>query len=74
MVQKDNAEELLVFLAEVKEAWVQAKAENVSPKDFAIKIMPGIALKHPILLMRYGTRLKKLVEGEGIDISSFMAA
>ena len=73
-VQKDNAEELLVFLAEVKEAWGEAKAEGLAPKEFALKVMPGLALKHPVLLMRYGNRLKKLVEGEGIDLSSFMAA
>jgi len=63
--RQDQAEELVVFLAEVKTAFDTAKASGKDIKSFAMIDLPPIALKHPALMLRFGSRLMKLVGGDG---------
>jgi len=76
--KRNEAEELLQFLAEVKTAYDTSKAAGEDIKTFATTHLAPIALKHPILIMRYGKKLMALVGGEGIAdigaLESLMAA
>ena len=77
--RQDQAEELVTFLGEVKIAFDASKAAGKDIKSFAMIDLPPIALRHPALMLRFGSRLMKLVGGEGgipelADLSKLMAA
>lgn len=77
--RQDQAEELVMFLGEVKMAFDKAKTDGKDIKTFAMTDLPPIALRHPALMFRFGGRLMKLVGGEGgipdlAELNKLMAA
>lgn len=64
--KQEEAEELMQFLLEVKNAY-DNKPEGTDIKEFMVKELAPIALQHPRIIMRYGTRLRKLLEKQGIN-------
>jgi len=65
-VKQEEADELMQFLLEVKTAY-DTRPEGQEMKEFMAKGLAPIALQHPRILIRYGSRLKKLLEKQGIN-------
>jgi hypothetical protein len=65
----DAADDLFGFIADMKAGFDANKAAGGNIKDFAMKEVPIIVLKHPRTAARFGKRLYDLIggEGEGLD-------
>lgn len=73
--RQDQAERLMSFMTEVKAAFDEAKAAGKDPKEFATKDLPAIALRYPDVVIKFGSRLYKMMKsGSGIDLDGLMAA
>lgn len=62
----DDAEELMTFFMEIRLAYDAHKNTGGDVKSFMAKV-PEIALKHPKLMIRFGSRLQKLMAKGDIE-------
>jgi len=66
--KQDQAERLMSFMLEVKQGYDKAKEGGKDVKAFAMQDLPAIALKYPDVVLKFGTRLYKMMQsGEGIE-------
>lgn len=73
--KQEQGERLMSFMMEVKAGFDAHKASGGSPKEFATKELPAIALKYPDVIIKYGTRLYKMMkDGGGLDLDGLIAA
>lgn len=63
--QKNQAERLMSFMTDVKINFDRAKAEGKDVKQFAVEDLPGIALQYPDVVLKFGKRLKDLLDNDG---------
>lgn len=73
--QQEQAERLLSFMMEIKEAWSNREPSQTM-QEFGMKVLPGIALKYPDIMIKFGGKLMKLVsngkDGGLNDIASVL--
>lgn len=72
--KQEQAERLMMFMTEVKAAYDKAQADGKDIKAFMAQDMPAIALKYPDILMKFGTRLQKMLAKNGFNFEGLAAA
>lgn len=74
LIKQEQSERLMAFMLEVKEAYTRAKADNKDIRAFAAQDLPEIALRYPDVMIKFGSRLKKLLEDQGLlDLEGLIA-
>jgi hypothetical protein len=65
--QAAQADDLMALITEAAEAFKKSKEEGQDIKEFAVKVMPGIAMRHPVSVMKFGKKLMDLLNnGKGL--------
>lgn len=54
--------DLMALIQESAEAFKKAKEEGMDIKEFGVKVMPGIVMRHPVSAMKFGKRLLDLLQ------------
>lgn len=72
MVKQEIESDTAAFVAEVIQGFQEAKANNEDLKAAAMRILPAVAVKHPIAVMRLGKKLGKsllgMANGQAFDL------